>query len=73
MQKKYRVAGYVKLAKKWEKREKQAIVFPPCLYCFAVSYCSFIIPGKGNRFNKQLDRIVGFLGIQLPKSIFISS
>ena len=24
MQKKYRVAGYVKLAQKWEKREKQA-------------------------------------------------
>ncbi len=51
----------------------RTIVFPPCLYCFAVSYCSFIIPGKGNIFNKQLDRIVGFLGIQLPKSIFISS
>ena len=32
MQKKYRVAGYVKLAKKWEKREKQAIEYNNAYY-----------------------------------------
>ena len=32
MQKKYRVAGYVKLAQKWEKREKQAVEYNNAYY-----------------------------------------
>ena len=45
MQKKYRVAGYVKLAKKWEKREKQAIEYNNAYYEEKFKHTQFELVG----------------------------